>query len=86
MPENRAGGLIVRELLQEGWGDRVGQEAFALRERSLFPTSPLSRQTAGFECVGLRKSNFSGPESGRGFPGRAAQGQVEKLTKWEKGD
>ena len=65
MLENRAGGLIVRQRSEESWSDRVREQTFSLRERSLFPTSPLSRQTDGFRLVALPQSKFSGPQSGR---------------------
>ena len=56
MPENRAGGLIVRERSEESGDKKFKQQAFALRERSLFPTSLLSRQTEGFGLVSLPQS------------------------------
>ena len=56
MPENRAGGLIVRERSEESGHKKSKQQAFALRERSLFPTNPLSRQTEGFGLVSLPQS------------------------------
>ena len=72
MPENRAGGLITRPRSEESWRHRLEEIGFALGGRSLFPTSPLSRQTEGFGLVGFPQSYFPGPESagaGRAEPG-----------------